>query len=193
MAFLPNIPQATDQIATSQADILNNFSILGAIAGNSSASSASINSIAGFDWILLPPNGAIPPSGSAFITNNLGLYGATNTLTTHTELYLNKTVTTLSGTTIQQIATTAASLSAGGWSYLPSGVLIKWGSATAPGAGPYILTFPVNGSTPQFNHPYIPLLTNISPITTYVTALTATTMTVQCSGAGSFYWFVIGD
>lgn len=137
MAFLPLIPQSTDQLSTSQGDILNNFTILGAIAGNANAASAAINSSSGFNWIYLPSQGAIPPAGSAFPAANIGLYSATNPTTSKNELYVNKT----NQATVKQIPMTASSLSiasapasnAGGWTYLPSGLLLKFGNSTANG------------------------------------------------------------
>ena len=71
MAFLPNIPLSTDQLSVSQGNILNNFTILGAIAGNSFPSSASLATNSGFNWLYLPSNGAIPPTGSAFNEANV--------------------------------------------------------------------------------------------------------------------------
>lgn len=137
MAFLPLIPQSTDQLSTSQGDILNNFTILGAIAGNANAASASINSSSGFNWIYLPSQGATPPAGAAFPAANVGLYAAVNPTTSKNELYVNKT----NQATVKQIPMTASSLSitsapastVGGWTYLPSGLLLKFGGSSATG------------------------------------------------------------
>jgi hypothetical protein len=141
MAYLPNIPQSTDQLSVSQGNILNNFSILGAIAGNANPSSTSINTSSGFNWIYLPSQGAIPPAGAAFSAGNIGLYSAINTATTFNELYINKTIT---GPTVVQIPMTAYSTSNGaeqGWSYLPSGVKIAWGFATIVAVGFITITY----------------------------------------------------
>lgn len=137
MAFLYNIPQATDQLSISQGNILNNFAILGAIAGNTNNSSASINSLAGFNWLYLPPQGSTPPSGASFAAGNIGLYSAANSLSTQNELYVNKT----NQATVVQIPFTASILSqnsapalnSGGWTYLPSGILMLFGHGTANG------------------------------------------------------------
>ena len=134
MAFLPNIPQSTDQLSISQGNILNNFTILGDIAGNSSTSSNSINTTAGFNWLYLPPQGATPPAGGAFTAGNIALYSAFNTVTSQNELYINKQ----DQATTVQIAATASTLSitaapgsgTGGWTYLPSGILLMFGNVT---------------------------------------------------------------
>ncbi len=137
MAFLPNIPQPTDQLSISQGNILNNFTILGAIAGNANASSASINATSGFNWIYLPPQGAIPPAGAAFTAGNVGLYSALNPTTSKNELYINKTdqvtVVQIPATASILSITSAPALNAGGWTYLPSGLLLVFGKSTANG------------------------------------------------------------
>ena len=137
MAFLPLIPQPTDQLSISQGNILNNFTLLGAIAGNANPSSSSINATSGFNWLYLPPQGSTPPAGASFTAGNLGLYSASNPTTSQNELYINKT----NQATVVQIPATASVLSitsapasnTGGWSYLPSGLLIKFGNGTANG------------------------------------------------------------
>lgn len=137
MAFLPLIPQSTDQLAVSQGNILNNFTILGAIAGNANAASASINATSGFNWLYLPPQGATPPAGAAFPAGNIGLYSFNNATTAKNELYINKT----NQATVVQVPMTASTLSitsapastTGGWTYLPSGMLLKFGGSTANG------------------------------------------------------------
>lgn len=152
MAYLPNIPQSTDQLSISQGNILNNFAILGAIAGNSSPSSSSINNTSGFNWLYLPPQGSIPPSGAAFTAGNIGLYSANSPVTSINELFINKT----NQSTVVQVAATgsilstvsAPTLNSNGWSYLPSGILIKWGNSSASGNA--TINFPTGAGTPAF-------------------------------------------
>ena len=154
MAFLPNIPLATDQLSVSQGNILNNFNILGAIAGNTNASSASVNAASGFNWLYLPPQGATPPAGAAFTAGNIGLYSATSTVTSQNELYINKQ----NQATTVQIPSTASILSvnsnpgflSSGWTYLPSGILLKW-AGTANANGQTTITFPVAANIPAFS------------------------------------------
>lgn len=153
MAYLPNIPQSTDKLSVSQGNILNNFTILGAIAGNSNPSSNSINSSAGFNWILLASQGAVPPSGASFPAGSVALYSAPSPITSQNELYVNKT----NQATVVQIPVTASVLSvtsapvvfSNGWSYLPSGILLKWGgNITANGL--LTVTFPTGANIPAF-------------------------------------------
>lgn len=193
MAFLPNIPLSTDQLSISQGNILNNFNILGAIAGNSNVSSSSINSASGFNWIYLPVNGSIPPSGASFVAGAVGLYGALNSVSSTNELYINKTITTGSGTSVAQIASTAASLTNPGWSYFPSGVLMKWVFPTVSGAGSNSFTFQTGANIPSFIELFSVLLTpQTVGLVGQVTSISATTFTINSSGAGTFYMLAIG-
>ncbi len=192
MAFLPNIPQATDQLSVTQGNLLNNFNILGAIAGNTNASSASINSTSGFNWIYLPSNGAKPPAGAAFPSGSVGLYSAAS-LTGLNDLFINKTIYTSGGNILAQIPATSAELQVTGYSYLPSGLLMKWSRPTSPGAGSNTVTFVTGADVPAFTEVYIALITPITVgLTIQVTSLTTTVMTVQCSSAGQFYFLVLG-
>ena len=137
MAFLNNIPQPTDQLSISQGNILNNFAILGAIAGNVNPSSSSLNATSGFNWIYLPPQGATPPGGAAFTAGNIGLYSANNPTTSKNELYINKqnqaTTIQIPATASVLSITSAPATNTGGWSYLPSGLLMKFGNGIANG------------------------------------------------------------
>lgn len=153
MAFLPNIPQATDQISLSQGDILNNFTILGVIAGNANNSSASLNLNSGFNWLYLPPAGAIPPAGSSFLAGNIALYSGTNATTGQNEFYINKR----NQATVVQVPATASILSvnsapasfSAGWTYLPSGLLLKWAGNVAAN-GQTNIVFPAGATIPAF-------------------------------------------
>lgn len=131
--FLPNIPQATDQLSISQGNLLTNFTVLGAIAGNSNASSASINSSSGFNWLYLPPQSATPPAPAAFTAGNIGLYSANNAVTTFNELYINKTTASTTASGLKQIAATAMKQVSAtqGWAYWPNGMLVKWGQVSS--------------------------------------------------------------
>lgn len=207
MAFLPNIPQPTDQLSISQGNILNNFTILGAIAGNANPSSTSLNLTSGFNWLYLPPQGAIPPAGAAFTAGNIGMYSALNAATGFNELYINKTI---AGPTVVQIPATAFRNNnvgaTNGWTYLPSGLLIAWGTATIGATG--LLT--VNYAAALTNFPGFstfwtcPQLTRIrlaapATVANFVvvqafgqTSFTAMTSTQPIAGTASIAWMVIG-
>lgn len=210
MAFLPLIPQPNDQISVSQGDILNNFTILGAIAGNANNSSASLNATAGFNWIYLPPQGAIPPAGSSFAAGNVALFSANNATTTKNELYINKQ----NQATTVQIPCTASTLSSnsapasntGMWTYLPSGILLKSGSATGalsgvvtvtPTGGPVftqilsVLVSPFNSSTTGDLNFAVRLI-DINSATTFRVYISSRTSTGAAAGQTGLQFLAIG-
>lgn len=211
MPFLFNIPQATDQLSISQGNILNNFTILGAIAGNLGASSAAINATSGFNWIYLPNNGSTPPAGSAFPAGDIALYASLFATTAQNELYINKR----NQATVVQIPATASILSTNsaptiansGWSYLPSGILLRWGVVTG-GSGTATVTLGGAG-IPAFNQilnvqvtPYnttagdinfAARLISIISTTQFSVYLSSRTSTGACTaGIGGFTYLVIG-
>jgi len=134
MAYQANIPQPNNLLSQSQDDILNNFQAIQTLIGvnhvNFGASDQGKHK-----WITFPIQAAIPPSGSGFNAGELGLYNAVNTTTTQSELYINKT----NQATVVQVPMTASILSYnsappanfGGWTYLPSGLLLYFGSYSA--------------------------------------------------------------
>lgn len=206
MAFLPSIPQSTDQLSTSQGNILNNFTVLGAIAGNGNPASTSINTSAtnsGFNWLYLPPQGAIPPAGSAFPSGNVALYSAASTATGFNELYLNKTIT---GPTVTQIPISAYRVGGtnpgNGWTYLPSGLKMAWGRSTTGSAAFVTLTYATEltnfpGFTTIYAFPQLTRISGAGTSTNFVTltAYNQTTFQVYSSAGGTavqFSWFVIG-
>lgn len=202
MSFLPTIPQATDQLSISQANLLNNFVILGAIAGNSNASSASINTSgtnSGFNWIYLPNNSATPPTGSSFPSGQVALYGSANGTTGHNELYINKTI---AGPTIVQIPATAYfANSTSGWTYLPSGVLMIWGFGTIVSGGTLTVNYSSVTGFPGFSTGATPTVTryraSVPPADAFVvvSAYSTSSFTVQSSTGNnsvSFLWTAIG-
>lgn len=140
MPYSYNIPLATDKLSISQGQIQGNFNALGAIAGNTNASSSSLNATSGFNWVYLPSNGSTPPSGSAFPAGVVALYGATNATTTRQEVYLNRTSGAGAGAVVQ-VAITASRIAKAapvpgaqgdntGWTMLPSGIKLVWGVGT---------------------------------------------------------------
>lgn len=204
MPFLPLIPQATDQLSVSQGNILNNFTILGAIAGNANTSSASLNSTSGFNWVYLATQGATPPAGAAFAAGTLALYSAPLAATGFNEIYINKTIT---GPTVIQVPMTAfrqgGTNAANGWCYLPSGLKMAWGRATlaAPGVftvnyGTELTSFP--GFTTQTSPPLLTRISSGSTVAHYPFLQSFTTTQfvartdVALTGTADFSWSVIG-
>lgn len=154
MAYNNNIPQPGDQISQSQVQILQNFADLQTLIDVNHVDFASADQ-GKHKWVTLTQQSAIPPTGSAFGATELGLYNAVNSITTKNELYIKK----INQVTTVQIPATASILSttsiptwtSSGWTYLPSGILCKWGTVTPGGAGSSSFSFPVSATIPAFS------------------------------------------
>lgn len=128
-----NIPQPADQISQSQDQILQNFQSLQNLIDVNHVDFASGDQ-GKHKWVTMPVQAAIPPAGSGFASGELGLYNANNSLTSQHELYINKT----NQATVVQVPMTASILSSnsapssnsGGWTQLPSGIILRWGNFT---------------------------------------------------------------
>jgi hypothetical protein len=133
MAYQANIPQPNNLLSQSQDDILNNFQAIQTLIGVNHVNFNDADQ-GKHKWVTFPQQGAIPPAGSAFGATELGLYNAINATTAHNELYINKT----NQATVVQVPMTASTLSTNsapaantaGYTLLPSGILLRWGSFT---------------------------------------------------------------
>ena len=129
MAWNPNIPAATDQLSQSQLDIQGNFQALNPI----------FNGINNF--LLFPVQGSGPTTSAT----QVALYSKAG-ITTNQELFFRRTS---SGT---EIDCTGSAQTSNGWSRLPSGILIKWGTAAVASRDSLTtITFPTGGTIPAFS------------------------------------------
>jgi hypothetical protein len=136
MPYQNNIPLAPDQLSRSQGDINGNFQILGAIGGIPGVNnSAGINTApgAGFNYLFLNAGGANPPAGSVFANSN-ALFSSP--IAAVNELFVNKNnqAGAVQIPFTKSILSTAVAPANGlpGWTYLPSGIIIKWGIIAVP-------------------------------------------------------------
>lgn len=182
MAYNANIPQPTDQLSTSQSDILNNFQALKTLIDVNHVDFANANQ-GKHSFIEFPVQSPVPMTAAG----EVGLYCQTSTLTSQPELVFSKQ----SGTSVYEF-TSSGQLTNGGWVRHPSGILMKWGTGGPGSAGSYTITFPVNSATPVLASAYVSFVTPTSNIVVYVTSLSTTQLVVNASGAGSFNYLVIG-
>lgn len=133
MAYQANIPQPNNLLSQSQDDILNNFQAIQTLIGVNHVNFNDADQ-GKHKWITFPQQGATPPGGSGFNPGELGMYNAIYSVSTQNELFINKT----NQATVVQIPSTASILSvnsapasiSAGYSYLPSGIILRWGSVT---------------------------------------------------------------
>lgn len=182
MPYNNSIPQPTDLLSQSQADILNNFAAIQTFVDVNHVDFADPDQ-GKHKWCSFPVQGASPGT----LATEVAVFSRTSTLTTFPELCIRYEG---NGNVVEM---TSKLTNANGWSFLPSGILLKWGTATAAGAGSQTLTYPVAATIPVYGlSVYIVLLTPTSNITGYVTATSTTTFTYTASAAGSFYYLALG-
>jgi hypothetical protein len=182
MAWQPTKPQATDQLSVSQADIQGNFQALNGILNvvNPTVPTISLALIVG---------------DPAPIATGLEMYVKTDGA--HPQLFIQRETASADVPTI--INVTGGHKDANGWTYLPSGILMLWGTHVLPGVTAAVTaTFLVDCPTfPGFAAVYSCQITPSAPAgpnaLVYPSALTLVDVTVQSvSVATSFYYLVIG-
>lgn len=144
-----NIPQPGDIPANSQPIVQSNFSSIQSLVDIdhvdfAAATPGQHNKVSLLNQAGLP---VFNPLGM------IGLYSQANAISGQNELYVNKT----NASGVVQVPSTASILSttaapsalSAGWSYLPSGILLKW-SANVNANGQTTITFPVGATIPAF-------------------------------------------
>jgi hypothetical protein len=154
MAYQPNIPLATDQLSQSQSDIQGNFQAIKALVDVNHVDFANGVDFGKHNFVTFPVQSVAP----VFAATEEGLYNkvpaAPFPLTAVNELFINKR----SGAGSVQIPMTASILStssspgfgSSGWTYLPSGILIKWGKFNTARNTLRTVTYNVAANIPVF-------------------------------------------
>src|SRR5208282_6381299 len=145
------IPQATDQISVSQGQLLNNFGAIQTLIDVDHVDFANANA-GQHNQVTMPVQGAAP----AFNPGTVGLFNLLNATSGRNELYVENSVGAITPMTASLQATV-------GYTYLPSGILLKWyfGNTGAVVGG--VVNIPTNiGGTPNFNSIFY---INVAPLT----------------------------
>lgn len=128
MAFNPNIPQPTDSLSQSQQDILANFQAIAPLFDQGIQ-----------NFVILPVQGSAPATGAS----ELALYSKAVSGTP--QLFMRQQ------SNGAEFNFTSSLQASSGWARLPSGILIKWGSATAPSRNSLAtVTYNTGGGIPAF-------------------------------------------
>ena len=198
MAYISTIPLATDQLSQSQSEIQENFNQINLFV-NTDHVAFNVANQGKHNSVRMPVLGAPP----AFTAGEMALWNEALAESTQNELHVRKSnqagdvsipmTASVLGRSVTPIGTT-------GWTFLPSGILMKWGSAggiTGSGnlvavndggggvLGPdfaEVFTVQVTGESAPLDavlHANIPVLPNIN---------------IDSNDAGpiSVFWFVIG-
>jgi hypothetical protein len=129
MAYQSNIPQPTDQLDISQGDLLGNFTAVNTYVNVNHVPFGSSDQ-GKHAFVTFPIQTVVP----SFNAGEEGLYN--KQLSSVSELYVNKQ---FNGSAVQipmtaSILSTSAPVSGGpGWTYLPSGIYLTWGTMTVNG------------------------------------------------------------
>jgi len=144
--YTSNIPQPGDNPSQSQDQILQNFQ---SISTNNSVNHVQFNDPdQGKHKFLQMPEQGSPPTTAA---NEAGFYSQESSLTGMTELVFRRE------SNGSEIEFTGFQGATNGWTRLPSGILLKWGTGT--GSGISTTSFPVSANIPVFTAVYNALVT----------------------------------
>ncbi len=147
MAYV-DVPLAPQRIKDSQPIIRQNFVEINALVDVDHYTFGSLTA-GEHKKVTLPDQGVSP----VFAGNDLGIFAkipTVNPLTGINELFIRRQ----DGS---QTPFSAADLNVNGWSYLPSGLLLKWGVSN--GTGTTTVVYPVAANIPVFNAPFVTFLT----------------------------------
>jgi hypothetical protein len=187
MAYNPNIPQATDELADSQSDILADFQEIETWVSVNHYDFASPNE-GKHKFVTMPEQTASP--GTAL--DEMALY--TKAVAGITQLFLQRENIAPTGADIN--LTSFSAVLANGGTNLPSGVILKWGQG-ATVAGVQTVTFTTAFPTALLSVQVSPAVsagpaTYIGGINVSSYSATAFSVVNQTGGAQNYCWFAIG-
>lgn len=177
--MLNNVPQSSQTLGQTQSLIQANFSTIDtAFTVNHVQYNDGSGNQGKHAFVQFSALGSSPTP----ISGDISMYNYASTLTGINELFVVKSNATTT------IPITASPLTNTGWSYLPSGVLLKWGT-TSPihTSNPFAYTFPVASSDPVFNGVFIVLLTAVDTSTPFSGSLAVETGTIATTGFSVVY------
>lgn len=191
MAYNPSVPSATQLINASQNDIQTNFAEIEAFVNVNHEGFASPD-VGKHKYITFPGQASAP----VFVAGEVGMVNRVSTLTAVNELFLTKS----SGATFPLTASLPATT---GWCYLPSGLLIKWGTLSVNGYD--VFNFPTGATIPVFTAVYtaqvttsfvstsdVDVFVRLSEVTTTQIKVYGSSRTTTGAATASFNYLVIG-
>lgn len=188
MPYQGNIPQATDQLSQSQGDLLNNFQAIQTAFEQNHGAFNGANQ--GYHEFLQFPDrtGNTPAFGGLS-----GMWSENGTFTGVPEIWVH----TKAGGGFNQYPMTSSVMTltplvgnnTNGWSYFPSGIVMKWGVITVNGATAVNL----NAIGPVYGATFIAQATCQTATVQIATIVSLVPATLTLT-ANNFpvYWFVIG-
>lgn len=193
MAYSNTIPAASDRIKDSQSALLANFQAIQTFVEVNHETFGSANE-GEHKYVTFPVQGSAPTFGSG----KDGLYNLLNADTSKNELYIHKQ--TFAGTSdipltasVLSVATPASGAS--GWTNLPSGIKMVWGSFSGV-SGAQTVTISQTGFagfTQILSVQLTPFAASPATFTVQlISIVSATQFNLYIDGTGGFQYLVIG-
>lgn len=191
MSYSTNTPQATDPISSTQGPISTNFSILNTTFASDHIPPTNATSA---NWglhqqvTLLAPLASDPsPSGTTSVVYS-------KTINNYSSGSQEQLFFVNSETGVEQI-TYPSSLGTSGWTILPGGLLMQWGTSTPSSTGPNSVTFSKTYGTGVYN-----IQCTFIKASTYNNSLSIGTVTTSgfqyylnsAPASATVYWMAIG-
>ena len=176
-------PNANDRISDTQPLILQNFTTLNTAWNVNHVEYGTANQ-GKHNFVTFPVQNPAP----VITYPDVGLYSFADIVSGLNQLFYRR-----SNSLVPDVPMTACRFNVPGYAYFASGILVKWGSRTANGAG--LITFENPADIPVFANIYcvIPIPRQQLPAQVGVTNLTPTSFTVSNVGNNqSFDWVAIG-
>ena len=200
MPAYQDIPLATDKLSVSQDDIKNNFLVIKALVDvNHNTFAAGVSPEGKHKFVTMPEQGAAP----ATLANEGAVYTKVGTApTARTELFFRRES---DGAELNMTSGTTVGGGTKGWSYLPSGILMKWGYksandeddvtfATELGTSPAFTAAPIVMASPYTSTTATDSSIQIGPTTTlkFKVFCKKRTSTDTYGAPMTFNWIAIG-
>jgi hypothetical protein len=177
--MLNNVPTASQTLASSQSLIQANFATIDTAFTVNHVSYNDGSGNQGKHAFIQFPVQALAPVAAP---GDISLYNQNSSLTGLNELYIVKADATT------KTPMTASHQAPTGWTYLPSGVLMKWGTtSTISSSEPFSYTFPVSSSTPVFTTIFTVMLTTSDSNPPFSGAVAVQTSSLSTTGFSVIY------
>jgi len=201
MPYNPSIPQPTDNLSDSQNDILNNFSSANTSFGinhfafdNATANNGKHN------FVEMPVRGAIPAPLSASEATVYTKTATSESASTESNLYFTPDNSGNEYQLTRPITGKFASFgTSAGWTFLPGGLIMQWGTVIQTSSGNGTVNLPIDYSSGLYSVTTQPIYTVNTPTRGYDVAIKLSALNsfdyitfTDSSSYRGFTWIAIG-
>jgi hypothetical protein len=189
------VPQATQKLATTQAPILSNFQAINELINTNHVSFSDVVNYGKHNLTTFPLQSILPTTSAG----QMSIYCAAAATVNGMELFYQYPS---NGTRVQltPVVSSGADAANPGYTTMPGGVIMKWGTATGLVPGANTILFPVGGGIPAyttsvFTVQYTPGSTNANSVPgPYINNITLSQFqfNVPVTTASTIYWISIG-